>query len=311
MTLLSGCLIVRHMQISWQQKIAKLLEYYKYSTKLAETLNTSRMSLLNWQDENHKISENNQNKIDSLYYSKVVIPNITQESIETERAKLTSLKPNQIIELIDNHEIENNVISYNAQGSLEIETGTTEIEFNKITNSTIIEKNIAKQKVLEVNNLFYLTKKVIEESLNGETLSIDKIKNWHFILMHGIREDAGEFSKYKRTIPDVKITLTHPNDIEEELTFWIERYKNISGTNDLAAAHIDFEMIHPFGDGNGRIGRLIMSFQLTKLGYLPALINIENKNFYYESLIYANSNNNIPLEYFIIFAILQMERKVL
>ena len=191
----------------------------------------------------------------------------------------------------------------NAQGSLEIETSTTEFEFNQIIKNSIIEKNIEKQKILEVNNLYNLTRKVISEALKCEELTIDKIKNWHFILMQGVREDAGEFSTYKRVIPNVTITLTHPNYILEELSLWVEKHKNVSFIKDIASAHIDFEMIHPFGDGNGRIGRLIMSYHLISNGYLPALVNMANKNFYYASLNYANLNNNLPLEFFILNSI--------
>jgi Fic family protein len=296
--------------ISYGQKIIKLLEYYKYSTKLAEALNTSRMSLLNWQDNNYNISQNNKNKIDTLFYVKIILPNISQNDISNEQSKLIKMNTSNIKNYLLNKDISNHIISYNAQGSLEIETGTTEFEFNQIMQNTIIEKNIEKQKILEVNNLYNLTKKVIRESIKNEPLNIQKIKNWHFILMQGVREDAGEFSSYQRVIPNVKIALTHPDNIEEELDLWMKKYKNTKTIKDIASAHIDFEIIHPFGDGNGRIGRLIMTYHLVSNGYLPALIDISNKNFYYECLNYANTKNNTPLEYFIIFAILQMQMQM-
>ncbi len=298
------------INLTHKQKIIQLLEYYKYSTKLAEALNTSRMSLLNWQDETYNISKDNKNKIDMLFYAKIIIPNINKSDILKEQSNLIQLSQVKIKEYLTNKDINNSIVLENAQGSLEIETGTTELEFNQIIQNTIIEKNIEKQKILEVNNLYNLTKKVINESLDNEILTIEKIKNWHFILMQGVREDAGQFSKYQRMIPDVKISLTHPDDIEEELSLWIIKYKNIKTIKDIASAHIEFEMIHPFGDGNGRIGRLIMTYHLVSIGYIPALVDMSNKNFYYESLNYANINNNIPLEYFIILAILQMEGKL-
>ncbi len=296
--------------ISYKHKIIKLLEYYRYSTKLAQALDTSRMSILNWQDDNYNISKDNQSKIDSLFYSKIIIPNITQDDILEEQDKLTKMTALKIKNYLLNKDINNRITLQNAQGSLEIETGTSEHEFNQIIQNTIIEKNIEKQKVLEVNNLYNLTKKIINESFENKSLSIEKIKNWHFILMQGIREDAGEFSEYQRVIPNVKVALTHPDDIKEELSLWVEKYSKIKTIKDIASAHIDFEMIHPFGDGNGRIGRLIMTYQLVLNGYLPTLIDMSNKNFYYESLNYANSDNNMPLEYFIIYAILKMQKLV-
>jgi Fic family protein len=265
------------------------------------------MSIVNWQDEEYSISTINKSKIDSLYYSKIIIPNLTQEDIKLALQKIKQLNHNDLKEYILNKDINKHIVTLNAQGSLEIETGTTELEFNNIINSTILEKNIEKQKVLEVNNLFYLTQKVIKEALDYEKLTIQKIKQWHFVLMNGIRDDAGEFSKYKRVIPSLKISLTHPENIEEELDIWILKYQNCQNISQIASSHIDFEMIHPFGDGNGRIGRLIMIFQLLQLGYIPPLIDMSNRYFYYDVLNFANENNNLPLEYFIIQAILKME----
>ena len=294
--------------ISYSQKIKKLLEYYKFSTKLAQALDTSRMSIVNWQDENFNISNNNKNKIDSLYYAKVIISNLTQNDIVSLQFNLIRHKKEDFENMMIDIDINNHIVSLNAQGSLEIETNTSEVEFNQIIQNSIIEKNISKQKILEVNNLYFLTKKIINDSLSNKTFDIDTIKNWHYILMQGIRQDAGEFSKYKRIIPSVNIALTHPKDIEEELNIWLEKYKKIRNIQDVASAHIDFELIHPFGDGNGRIGRLIMIYQLAILGYLPPLINNSNKNFYYESLDYASKSSNLPLEYFIIDSILKMQK---
>lgn len=285
--------------ISYKEKILKLLEYYKFSTKLAEALDTSRMSILNWQDEDYNISIANQNNINSLFYAKVILPNITLNDIQDEQSKLIKMTSSQIKKYFLNQDMYNSIVSSNAQGSLEIETGTTKYDFHQIIQNTIIEKNIEKQKVLEVNNLYNLTKKVIKEALNKENLTINKIKNWHFILMQGIRDDAGEFSKYQRVIPKLTTKLTHPDNIEEELNLWLSKYKDIKSIKDIASAHINFELIHPFGDGNGRIGRLIMTYQLILNGYLPALVNMTNKDFYYESL---SSHNNLALEYFILYA---------
>jgi Fic family protein len=48
------------------------------------------------------------------------------------------------------------------------------------------------------------------------------------------------------------------DDIVEELESWVTAYAYIQSLSDIAQAHYHFEMIHPFSDGNGRIGRLIV-----------------------------------------------------
>ncbi len=296
--------------ITYSKKIEQLLVHYRYSTKLAEALNTSRMSLLNWQDDSYNISKSNQNLIDTLYYSKVVIANLTNNDIIANSKKLIKYTKEDLKQYILNQDINTNIVTFNAQGSLEIETGTNELEFNKIIQNTIIEQNIEKQKILEVTNLFYLTKKIITDSIDGIKIDISTIKNWHFILMTGIRDDAGNFSKYKRVIPNVQISLTHPENIKEELILWVKKYNKIQTIKDIAQAHYDFEMIHPFGDGNGRIGRLIMLSQLISLGLIPPIVDMQNKIFYYEALNFANKKSIKALELFIITSIIRMQDRL-
>jgi Fic family protein len=269
------------------------------------------MSTVNWQDEEFNISVDNKNKIDSLYYAKIIIPTLTKDDIIFLKQKLIKYSKKDFKNLVLDLDINNYIVSLSAQGSLEIETNTTKVEFNQIIQNSVIEKNISKQKILEVNNLYFLTKKIIKDALANKALNIDTIKNWHYILMQGIRQDAGEFSKYKRIIPNINIALTHPKNIKEELGIWLDKYKNIQNIEQVASAHIDFELIHPFGDGNGRIGRLIMIHQLTSLGYLPPLINNASKIFYYESLNFALQSSNLSIQYFIIYSVLNMQKNII
>ncbi|VVM22390.1 hypothetical protein BSPWISOXPB_5677 [uncultured Gammaproteobacteria bacterium] len=66
-------------------------------------------------------------------------------------------------------------------------------------------------------------------------------------------------------MPNVDTQLTHPDDIVEELESWVKTYAYIQSLSDIAQAHYHFEMIHPFSDGNGRIGRLIFLHNVYKL----------------------------------------------
>jgi len=127
----------------------------------------------------------------------------------------------------------------------------------------------------------------------------------------GIREDAGEFSKKIRKIKDTNLHLTHPEDIVEELKYWLKSYKNISNIYDIAKSHEHFELIHPFGDGNGRIGRLIITHQAIKINLLPPYIHKKNKALYYATLYKAQTQGNIlPLSWFLCKAIEEMESKI-
>jgi len=296
--------------LSYKEKIEALLNYFKYSTKLAETLGVSRISIVNWRDGS-SINDENKLKIDYLYYEKIFLPNLENKKQEIEKyiKKITS---KNYLDLITSIDFIEEIAKYNSFGSLEVEIDISKKEFEKIIEGEYIEKDIQKRKLLETNNLYSLTKKIIKDSLKGEIeLSIDTIKSWHLALFLNIREDAGNFSTKYRKIKNTDLILTHPEDIKEELQYWIKNYKNISNIYDIAKAHEHFELIHPFGDGNGRIGRLIIAHQAVKLNLLPPYINKNNKALYYVTLYKAQKNGNIlPLSWFLCKAIEDMEKLI-
>jgi len=291
-------------------KIEQLIKYYKYSTKLAQALNVSRISIVNWRD-GASISEENRLKIDYLYYEKIVLPELEENKRQTEEyiKKAVSKDYSDLIRSIDFVE---EIAKYSSFGSLEIETDIGNEEFEHIIEGDYVEKDIQKRKVLEANNLYNLTKMVIADTIKNQVeLSVDTIKTWHLSLFLGIREDAGKFSKKIRKIKDSDLTLTHPEDIDEEMEFWIKSYKDASNIYDIAKAHEHFELIHPFGDGNGRIGRLIMAHQAIKIGLLPPFIHKKNKALYYAALYKAQKSGNVlPLSWFLAKAIEEMEKNI-
>ena len=296
---------------NYATKIEQLLEYYRYSTKLAQALNVSRISIVNWR-EGASISEENRLKIDYLYYEKIVLPELEENKRQAEEyiKKVVSKDYTQLIHSID---LVEEIAKYNSFGSLEIETNMKNEEFEHIIEGDYVEKDIQKRKVLEANNLYNLTKMVIADTIKDQIeLSIDTIKAWHLSLFLGIREDAGKYSTKIRKIKESDLVLTHPEDIDEEMEFWIKSYKRVSNIYDIAKAHEHFELIHPFGDGNGRVGRLIIAHQAIKIGLLPPFINKGNKALYYAALYKAQKSGNVlPLSWFLAKAVEEMEQKLI
>jgi Fic family protein len=291
-------------------KLEKLLEYFKYSTKLAEVLGVSRMSVVNWRDGG-KISEKNKFKIDILYNKYIFIPNLKKDEVEEYIKKVLSFDDTKLLYSID---IIEEVSKIQAYGSYEIEAvNANEEEFERIIEGNYIQKDIEKRKFLEMNNLAYLTKKIIKDTIEGkiEKITTDMIKNWHLVLFSGIRDDAGEYSKYIRKIKNSDMVLTLPEDIKDEMEYWIKLYSNTGNIYDIAKAHEHFESIHPFGDGNGRIGRLIMVHQFVKLNILPPLINNQNKSLYYITLEKAQKEGDIlALSFFLANSIEEMRKRL-
>ncbi len=130
------------------------------------------------------------------------------------------------------------------------------------------------------------------------------IKEFHKILMTGIRYDAGEYSKLQRGIRGLDIALTHPEDIPEEMKrlFRTARSNKLkrSPIESIADFHSSFELIHPFGDGNGRVGRLLMIMQCLSHDLPPIIIESKRKAEYYEVLEYSQKKSNQPLIAFLV-----------
>jgi Fic family protein len=296
---------------TYKEKIEALLDHYKFSTKLAEALKVHRMSIQNWKEDSVTISKENKLNIDVLFSTHCIIPNLKKSEVDDKVKQLTKENHEQFI---DNIDIVTEVSKKNAFGSLEVEVDDVdEALFYKVVDGNFIERDIDKRKFLEMNNLAFLTKQILIDTQEKRIESMDSsiIKKWHFGLMAGIRDDAGQYSTNIRIIPDTKITLTAPEDIPEEVEYWVSKYKEVTTIYDIAHAHEHFELIHPFGDGNGRVGRLIMAHQCIKNGMLPPMIDGHNKALYYATLEQAQTEGNIiPLVYFLTEAIERMKEQL-
>ncbi len=120
-------------------------------------------------------------------------------------------------------------------------------------------------------------------------LSLQMILDWHWKLFHQTKKDiAGKIRKYQVAIGGSRFMPPSPVEVVPMLTEFFEWYnkdKNKLHPVKLAAiAHLKFVTIHPFGDGNGRVSRLIMNFILNKKDYPMMDISYEGRNSYYNSL---------------------------
>ncbi len=121
-------------------------------------------------------------------------------------------------------------------------------------------------------------------------ISEDMIKRFHQILKNGTndsRKDWFVVGGYKKLPNEVggKPT-TPPVKVEKEMSKLLNWYNSIReiSFNDIIEFHYCFENIHPFQDGNGRIGRLIMFKECLKKNIIPFIIEDKKKSFYYRGL---------------------------
>ena len=143
--------------------------------------------------------------------------------------------------------------------------------------------------ILETSNHF----KLVDYMLNvaDKKLTEKMIKAFHKILKDATSDsrfqwnNIGEYKQRSNTIGS-GIKTTPPNNVEKEMAKLIDWYNSLKQITikEIIEFHYRFESIHPFQDGNGRIGRIIIFKECLKNNIVPFIIHDEDKLFYYRGL---------------------------
>ena len=123
-----------------------------------------------------------------------------------------------------------------------------------------------------------------------DELTEDIIKHLHYILKHDTRDATlGWFAvgdyKTRANVVGGRET-TKPSEVHAHMKALIDRYNATAGVTlqDIVGFHAEFERIHPFQDGNGRVGRLVALKECLRHSVIPFIIEDAKKNFYYRGL---------------------------
>ena len=157
------------------------------------------------------------------------------------------------------------------------------------TNTVGVEgESIRVDDIIETTNHFRCIDLIIDRA--EERLSESLIKELHSILKMGTsdsRKDWFVVGDYKRLPNEVGGNeTTAPEDVHREMKALLKEYnsKKQKSFEDIVDLHQRFESIHPFQDGNGRVGRLVVFKECLANGYVPFIITDELKMFYYRGL---------------------------
>ena len=164
------------------------------------------------------------------------------------------------------------------------------------TNTLLAEKDSITDldDVLETANHFKLVDYMLD--IANEKLTEKIIKEFHKILKEGTsdsRKDwfvVGDYKKLPNEVGGLK--TTDPKNIERDMKKLLEWYRALKQVtiNEIIEFHAKFEKIHPFQDGNGRIGRIISFKECLKNNIVPFIILDKEKLFYYRGLNHYQTN---------------------
>lgn len=279
-------------------------------TEIASKIGVSFVAFNSWWTGKSKPRKNQEEAIDFLYKEctgQKIIPETILSAKKEVIAKKSGKYKNILDIILKNPDIYDQLalsLTYNSnkiEGSTLSENETADIMFNNrsIPNKTIIEQ-------LEVKNhqaaLLYLFRQLEIKKKIGEEL----ILKLHSILMNGIREDAGIYRRHGVRIVGSNVPTANYLKISNLMAgiFADINKKQKDNISHASNIHAGFEQIHPFSDGNGRIGRLILLAMLLKNNIAPAVIKQEKKQLYYTFLREAQLKNDFTqLEDFICDAV--------
>ncbi|OGZ68456.1 MAG: hypothetical protein A3D44_00745 [Candidatus Staskawiczbacteria bacterium RIFCSPHIGHO2_02_FULL_42_22] len=201
--------------------------------------------------------------------------------------------------------------SNSIEGSTLTEPDTAAVLFDNVAlpNKSLNEQLEAKNHQTALNYLFdFITQK--------EKISEGLVLKLHSILMNGVRPDAGVYRNHAVRITGVNLPtanyLSIPKLVPEVIKEAAKETKDIIALT--AKVHSRFEQIHPFSDGNGRVGRLLMTVMLLENNVAPAIIRQQQKQLYYTYLYKAQTKDDqSQLENFLCDAVIDgfdiLERK--
>jgi Fic family protein len=264
-----------------KEKLEKLIKEADFTpTKLARSLEVSYKTVYRWLNKGVNPHPRQAQYIDELFKENVdIAPAVYQTKKNQKKDPIKLLKENQALR--DKFFLETTYHSNAIEGS----RMTLKETQAAIKGLAVEGKNLYEQfEAINHNNALLHMLEVVKPCFN---ITEDYVLKLHSIVMYNFNDKLP--GKYRTGFVNITNTEKPLPDAREvpikmkKLLRDINIYKP-DVIKKVSAVHYDFEAIHPFFDGNGRVGRLIMITQLLSQGLAPALIRIEDRHKYYMAL---------------------------
>ncbi|MEI7890953.1 MAG: Fic family protein [bacterium] len=241
----------------------------------------------------------------------MAITNPMKKRIQALKNEFDSIKKGKesLLIMIDEAEVPESVYNSNA-----IENSTLTLkETEKILLEMEVSRDLNVREVFEAKNLArvmaYIRTKSQEKEIDKELMLL-----LHQMLIGSIDDSiAGRFREQYEYVRIGTHIAPAPEHVQLMLDVALQEYsKELDeySLDKIARFHLEFETIHPFNDGNGRIGRVLINYQLLRLGLVPIIIRDKEKAQYYESFgMYRDKKNTKIMEKVISLALTESLHK--
>ena len=214
-----------------------------------------------------------------------------------------------LLKIIDESELSESVFNSNA-----IENSTLTLkETERILLEMEVSRHVSVREVFEAKNLARVMEYTRSKALESE-LTMEMILLLHKMLIGNINDAiAGRFrttGEYVRVGTHIAPAPEHVEQMMEAILLEFAADHNHYFADKVAKFHLDFETVHPFCDGNGRMGRVIINFQLMRWGFPCIIIRDKEKRIYYASFReYRDSKNAKTMEKIVTLALMESLHK--
>lgn len=278
--------------MNYLEKLNKILIATSWSQEeLARRLEVSFPALNAWLNERSVPRRSAIIRIDELFFSVLGTEEVSEEELENVktqafRAKLTAKSIINDPDLLERLTIHLTYHTNTIEGSTMTMADVKDVLYldKVLSNRTAIEQAEARNHQAA---LYWL---LDELTVNKEfSITEDIILGLHLRLMNGIVGDAGQYRKHTVRIMGTHVPLANWQKIPSLINDYIQSLKdeNSDLIASIARSHATFEKIHPFSDGNGRTGRLLILAQALSNGIAPPIIPRDRKQAYYKYLEFA------------------------